>query len=346
MSKIKVHIINLKNDITIEKNISLKEILKECNFDRDFLVAKVDNIEKDLNFIVKNSCNVEFLDIKTKQGYKAYQRSVMFIMLAAVNKVLGSKRVVWVEHTLNNNFICRIKNFELERKQIEDIKSEMERMIRENVLIEKFQLPISEAEEIFERNNLINCKKELKYIKATNVTIYKIGEYYDYLYGSMVISAGYIKNFDIEKYQNGFILKIQAQNNPENLNGYVKGSKISSVFSEYNRWSEIMKTEAVCSLNDAICNGKIKELILIAEALQEKKIAQIADLIYKSGKKFIFVAGPSSSGKTTFAKRLSIQLKVIGIKPHMISLDDYYKNRKDIPFEADCIKNYNNITTL
>ena len=348
MKSFNVHIVNNKTDVTVDSNTTLLELSKLYrNVTKStILLAKVDNIERDLNYRINDDCNIEFLDITSKLGFRVYQRSAVFIMLAAVRKILGKEAVVWVEHTINRNYFCIIRGVEISRKLLSEIKEEMTEIVKNDFPIEKLQVSVSEAEEIFTKNNLINCKKELKYIKATSVSLYKINDYYDYLYGSMVPSTEYIKIFDLVKHGDGFVLRFESPKVPGTLNEHLKYPKLTSIFKEYNRWSEILNVPAVCSLNDAISNSEIKELILITEALQEKKIANIADAIQKSGKKFVFIAGPSSSGKTTFSKRLCIQLKVIGIKPHVISLDDYYKRREEIPFEADGTKNFEDLSAL
>lgn len=343
-----VHIINNNTEVSIDSNTSLLELSKKYKnvTKQPILVAKVDNIERDLNYKINDDCQIEFLDITSKLGFRVYQRSAMFIMLAAVRKVLGTEVIVWVEHTINDNYFCSVKNTEITTDILNEIKAEMTEMVKSDFPIEKLQVSVSDAEEIFEKSNLINCKKELKYIKATTVSIYKINDYYDYLYGTMVPSTDYIKIFNLVKHNDSFVLQFESYKEPGKLNTYMKYPKLTNIFKEYNKWSEILNVEAVCSLNDAISNSEIKQLILIAEALQEKKIANIADAIHKSGKKFVFIAGPSSSGKTTFSKRLAIQLKVIGIKPQLISLDDYYKKRNEIPREADGSQNFENINAL
>lgn len=348
MKYFNVNIVNIKKDVRVDSNTSLLQLSKLYKDAAKYpiLAAKVDNIERDLNFRINDDCNVEFMDITSKLGFRVYQRSAIFIMLASVRKILGRGAVVWVEHTINENYFCTIRGMEITKDLLNKIKAEMREMVKSDFPIEKLQVTVSEAEEIFTANNLFNCKKELKYIKATSVSLYKINDYYDYLYGTMVPSTKYIEIFDLVKHSDGFVLQFESSKNPGTLNTYLKYPKLTNIFKEYNKWSEILNVSAVCSLNDAISNGEIKELILIAEALQEKKIAQIADEIHKSGKKFVFIAGPSSSGKTTFSKRLCVQLKVIGIKPHMISLDDYYKPREEIPFEEDGTKNFENINTL
>lgn len=343
-----VHIVNNNMDISVDSNTSLLQLSKMYKTVTKYpiLVAKVDNIERDLNFRINDDCKLEFMDITSSLGFRVCQRSTIFIMLAAVRKLLGKKAVVWVEHTINENYFCTIDNVEITKKLLMDIKGEMLEIVKSDFPIEKHQLSVADAEEIAKENNLLNCKNELKYIKANSVTVYKINDYYDYLYGSMVPSTGYIKLFNLVKHSNGFVVQFESCKTPGKLNAYMDYPKLTNIFREYNKWSEILNVSSVCNLNDAISNGNIKEIMLIAEALQEKKIANIADAIQKSGKKLVFIAGPSSSGKTTFSKRLCIQLKAIGIRPHCISLDDYYKAREEIPYDESGNQNFENINTL
>ncbi len=348
MKRYKVTIVNTKTDTEVGEGTSLSELSKiyKSSFPHDILSARVDNIERDLAYRIDDDCTVEFLDITSSLGFRVYQRSAVFIMLAAVRKILGAGAVVWVEHTINDNIFCTVKGAEITDSLLSKIRTEMLDIVNSNFEIQKVQVSFAEAEELFKANNLMHCYNELKYIRANNITLYKLNDYYDYLYGTMVPSTKYIGIFNLVKHSDGFVLQFESPHKPGTLNPHRDYKKLTAIFKEYNEWSEILNVSALGSLNDAISSGRIKELMLIAEALQEKKIANIADEIQKSGKKLVFIAGPSSSGKTTFSKRLCIQLKVIGIKPHVISLDDYYKPREEIPFEEDGTRNFENINTL
>ncbi len=337
MERYKVHIINDNTYMEADQNTSLMELSKEYAGERSnrFLLAKVDNIERDLNYVIDNDCTVEFLDISSDFGYRTYQRSCAFIMLAAIAKVVGQDNAVWVEHTINNNYFCHIDGIDVTEDLLSDIKNKMQSIIRQNYTIEKLNVPVNEAIEMFEKYGLEHRKKALNYVKSLNVTVYKMNNYYDYLYGTMVPQTGYISTFDLHMHSDGFVLQFESRNEPGVVNEYKAYPKLTQIYAEYTNWSRILEVSSAGALNDLICHGRLKEIILISEALQEKKIAIIADEIFRNGKRIVLIAGPSSSGKTTFSNRLGIQLKVLGLSPSIISLDDYYRNREDIPVGED-----------
>lgn len=336
MESYKVHIINNDTYTEADNHTTLMELSKEyCADGRRILLAKVNNLERDLNYIIEEDCTVEFLDIRSDFGLRTYQRSCAFIMLAAVSKILGRDKAVWVEHTINNNFFCHISGVEITKELLKSIRKEMRNIVNQNYNIEKLNVPVSEAVELFDKYGLEHRKKALKYVKSVNVTVYKMNNYYDYLYGTMVPQTGYINTFDLHIHKDGFVLQFESRTEPGVINEYKAYPKLTQIFAEYTNWSRILEVDSAGALNDLICAGKLKEIILISEALQEKKIANIADEIFNKGKRIVLIAGPSSSGKTTFSNRLGIQLKVLGLSPQIISLDDYYKNRASIPIGED-----------
>ncbi len=337
MEHYKVHIINNDTYTDADSHTSVMELSKEYAGDKSkrILLAKVDNVERDLNYVIDSDCSIEFLDISSEFGNRTYQRSCAFIMLAAVAKVVGKDKAVWVEHTINNNYFCHISNTEITEKLLSDIKKEMRNIVDRNYTIEKLNVPVGEAIEIFEKYGLEHRKKALKYVKSLNVTIYKMNNYYDYLYGTMVPQTGYIRTFDLHMHSDGFVLQFESRKEEGVINEYKAYPKLTQIYAEYTNWSRILEVSSAGALNDLICHGRLKEIILISEALQEKKIANIADEIFSKGKRIVLIAGPSSSGKTTFSNRLGIQLKVLGLSPEIISLDDYYRCRADIPIGED-----------
>ncbi len=337
MEHYKVHIINNNTYTEADSRTTLMELSKEFAGDKSerILLAKVDNVERDLNYIIEGDCSVEFLDVSSEFGNRTYQRSCAFIMLAAVARILGNDKAVWVEHTINNNYFCHIDKTHITEKLLNDIKKEMQNIVRQNYSIEKLNIPVSEAMEIFDKYGLEHRKKALKYVKSLNVTVYKMNNYYDYLYGTMVPQTGYIRTFDLHIHSDGFVLQFESRKEEGVINEYKAYPKLTQIFAEYTNWSRILEVSSAGALNDIICHGRLKEIILISEALQEKKIANIADEIFRQGKRIVLIAGPSSSGKTTFSNRLGIQLKVLGLSPCIISLDDYYKNRVEIPVGED-----------
>ena len=348
IENINIHIINNKTDISVKKGTTLLEISKIYNNDmhKRLLLAKLDNVERGLNYEVKNDCVVEFLDITSSFGFLVYQRSATFIMMAAIAKVLGDDAVTWVEHSLNYNLYCNIENVSITDNLLNEINTEMRNIINAKLPIEKMVVSVNEGIKLLNTKKLIHRKKSLNFVKSSNITIYKLGDYYDYFYGIMVPDASYIEIFALHKHGDGFMLQFEDKSNPNNLSQYKAYPKLTGVFKEYKNWIKILGVHTVGSLNESICNGNIKDLVLLSEALHEKNIAKIADKIYSEGKKIVLIAGPSSSGKTTFSNRLSIQLKVLGLKPSIISLDDYYKNRNEIAVDENGQQDFENIDSL
>jgi len=219
-------------------------------------------------------------------------------------------------------------------------------IIKKDYEIESCSFPIEDCFEIFKENNLINRLQSLKFVESGIINLYKLKDFYDFFNDKIVPSTSYIKKFDLKKFENGFLLIFANKEDSNKLNEIKKYPKLTTVFNEYEEWSRILKVSALPSLNKLICSGKTKDIIFTAEALHEKKIAEIADKINKQNKKIVLIAGPSSSGKTTFAKRLAIQLIATGKMPQVISLDDYYKNRDDVPEDSNGRKNFENLSSL
>lgn len=343
-----INILNTKETISVDENTILADIGKKFKktLGNTILSAKVNGIVKTLDYKIKSDCDVELFDITSSIGFSTYQRSCLFIMFAAFSEVMGNETVVWSEHTMSKNFFCCIYDREITEEEIKLVKDKMTEIVSSDYRIEKLTVSIDDGVKLFRKYGLDNRIKSLKYLKQSEITIYKLNDYYDYLYGAIVPETSYINIFDLEKCENGFLLKFEDSANPGNLNNSVFYPKLMQIFREHNQWSKILKIDTVSALNDSIARGKLKNNILVAEALHEKKISEIADMIYRQNKNVVMIAGPSSSGKTTFSKRLSVQLRVLGLSPQIISLDDYYKNREDIPLEPDGSKNFENLSTI
>jgi phosphoribulokinase/uridine kinase len=343
-----INIINFKENITVDENITLFDLSKNYNkfMCGKILCAKVNGSIQSLNYKIVSDCNVEFFDITSSIGFRTYQRSCLFIMLAAANEVLQDGEVVWAEHTVNQNYYCCLYDKDISQSDILKIKNKMIELVNSDYIIDRISVSIDDGIRIFKKYNLENRINAFKYLSKSNITLYKLNNYYDYLYGPIVPSTSYIKVFDIEKCSDGFLLRFEDPANIGNLNTKSIYPKLMNVFEEHNRWSRILNIDTVYSLNNSIVKNQFQQNILVAEALHEKKIAEIADKIKKSNKKIVLIAGPSSSGKTTFSKRLSIQLRVVGLTPKVISLDDYYKDRSDIPFELDGEKNFEKLSAI
>lgn len=322
----------------VKKGIKLSELSKQYQheYKSPIVLALVDNKLKELFNTIDQDCNVEFLDISNNDGYRTYLRSVSFLMIKAIFDVLGNEKVdkVVIHHSLNRGFYCETQgSYEMIEEDLQKVKTRMDELVKKDIPLEKKTVSLDKAIGIFEERKMFDKVQLLKYRSASNVNLYKLDDFEDYFYGYMVPSTGYLKNYDLKKYKSGFILQFAYKNKPNEIATFKPQEKLFQILKETSDWGEIMNVRTVGSLNENISQGKINELILVSEALQEKKIGNIADLIIKDidNKRIVFIAGPSSSGKTTFAHRLSIQLKAHGLKPHPISVDNYFVDRDKTP---------------
>lgn len=349
MDKFKVYVVNSGEETEVDETATLLEIGKAYKkyMKGDILTARVGNDLKNLDTRINADCSVEFFDITSSYGFAAYQRSVSLLLLAAAYEVLDKDSHLWVEHTINKNYYCELRGSEeLTDELLENLESKMRELVDAEYDIERLVVSVDEAREIFQRYGLENALKTLRFVKSSNVTIYKLGKFYDYLYGTMVPDTSYLKVFKLVRFKGGFILQFASMENPGELNEAKVYPKLAQVYDEYTNWSRIIGVDTVGALNDSVCRGEARDIIWTSEGLHEKKIADIADKIAQKGRKLVMIAGPSSSGKTTFSKRLCVQLKVVGLKPYVISLDDYYRNREDIAPEPDGTRNFERLEAL
>lgn len=314
------------------------------------IVAKQGNKLKELSSCIEQGENITFIGIEDKDGMRVYHRTISMIMVCAVKKLLGDRVPVAIEHSINKSLYCEIrdKSVNITDDFLNTLKNKMNEYIENDTPIIKRTYKKRDAEEIVKRFDMNDKAKLFEYRRTSNVNLYELDGVFDYFYGYMAPSAGYVKVFDLKAYENGFLIIMPNEKNPQEINKFVDYKKISSVFMEQMRWINLMGVDNVSDLNDVIVNGKFNELVLINEALHEKKIAEISDMINKRREeiKVVMIAGPSSSGKTTFANRLMIQLRVNGIIPHVISMDNYFINRDDVPFDEYGKKDFENVNAL
>jgi len=321
------------------KGTKLLEIAKEFqkDFSSDIVGAIVNNELKELWVKVEKDCSIKFIDRTTVYGSRFYSRSLAFVFIIAAKEVFKGCRVS-VEHSLSKGLYCEVhKDEPLSQEDINKIESKMRELVEMNLPFEKRKIPTEEAIELFTKMGYMDKVSLIKYRQKKYINVYSCYGYYDYFYGYMVPSTGYLKIFELKYNAPGLVLRFPEKSNPNVLPVYEEHKKLFSIFREFEKWGKIMELENISQLNDAIKDGRLNELIAIAEGLHEKKIAQIADMIAEAEdkKKLVLIAGPSSSGKTTFAQRLSIQLRVNGLKPVAISIDDFFKNREDTPIGPD-----------
>lgn len=300
---------------------------------QDVLAARVDNDLRELTYTIHRNCRISFLGLETEDGHRIYQRSLTLVLVRAAREVLPGCRVT-IEHSLSNGLYGEI-HFQqpLAEKNIKAIEKRMEEIIAANEPIVKLEVSRDEAMALFEKDGQMDKVHLLRYRKSPTVKIYRCGWYHDYFYGYMVPSTGYLTRFKLRFYLPGFILQIPHPDSPHVIPEYREQPKLAHIYWEAEKWGKVLKVADVASLNDVIESGGSGDLIRVAEALHEKKIAQIADKVAEKRHelRIILIAGPSSSGKTTFAQRLSIQLRVNGLRPVAISLDDYFLEREKTP---------------
>lgn len=324
------------------EGISLLEIYKGFDLQMPYgtVSAKVNNKVESLDFRVYYNKDVEFLDITSASGMRTYVRSLCFILVKAVEE-LYPEGSISLEHPVSKGYYC---NLHLDRSigldDVKRIKQKMQEIIDEDIPFQRTESHTDDIVRLFRQHGMLDKAKLLETSGQLYSYYYRLRDTVDYYYGSLVPSTGYIQLFDIVKYYDGLLLRIPNRENPNKLEEVVKQEKMLEVFQEYQRWNRILGISTVGDFNIACNKGLATDLINVSEALQEKKIAQIADEITSRNQngervKLVLISGPSSSGKTTFSKRLSIQLMTNGIRPYPISLDDYFVNREETPLGID-----------
>ena len=304
-------------------------------YEDDILLVSVDGKLKELHKTVKEDCELKFITAREKPGMQTYQRSAVFLMLKAFYDVVGREKIekLTVDFTVSNGFFVDARgDFLLSEELLCAVKARMRELADEAIPIMKRSINTDNAVELFHQYRMYDKERLFQYRRASRVNIYSIGNFEDYYYGYMVQNTGYIKYFDLKLYEDGFVLVLPRRSDPKKLEEFKPLPKLYRALRDSSVWGEQLGVSNVGNLNDLIARGEMNKLILMQEALQEKQIGDIAEQIAASaGKKFIMIAGPSSSGKTTFSHRLSIQLTAAGLKPHPIAVDDYFVNRADSP---------------
>ena len=321
------------------------------NFPYQVVSAKVNNRSEGLNFKVYNNKDIEFLDVRDSSGMRTYVRSLCFVLFKAVSEPFPEGKL-FVEHPVSKGYFCNLRiGRPITLEDVTRIKQRMQEIIAENISYHRIECHTAEAVRVFSERGMNDKVRLLETSGSLYTYYYTLGDTVDYYYGNLLPSTGYIKLFDIVKYYDGLLLRIPNKENPDVLEEVVKQEKMLDVFKEYLNWSYIMGLNNAGDFNLACEEGHATDLINVAEALQEKKIAQIADTIFHRGEngdrvKLILISGPSSSGKTTFSKRLSIQLMTNGLKPFPISLDNYFVDREETPLDENGNYDYESLYAL
>lgn len=328
-----------------EAGTTYQQIAEEFQdrYENDIVLVFADGKLRELRKKVKRNCAISFVTTSEEIGIQTYRRSMCLMLVKAVHDVGGQDQVkkVRIHYSVSKGYYCTVEgNLKLDQAFLDQVEEYMKHMVEQRMPIKKRSISTDNAVDLFEKYGMTDKAKLFEYRRSSSVNIYRMNEFEDYYYGYMVPDAGYLKYFKLYLLEEGFVLQMPEASSPKKVPDFEPQMKLFQVLQESTRWGDMQNIENVGDLNERITKGDEHEAILVQEALQEKKIAEIATMIAeRSQVKFVLIAGPSSSGKTTFAKRLAIQLRVNGLIPHAIGADDYFHNREDTPLDAD--GNYN-----
>lgn len=326
--------------------ISYWEIVKDYQDRQDapVILVTVNGKLRELHKHLKKDCTLGFVTTKDAIGHNAYVRSATFILLKAIYDVAGKKNLekTVVHYALGNGLYFTMEGgTAITEEFLVSVKKRMEELVKEELPIVKRSVGTDEAIALFHKHHMYDKERLFRYRRVSRVNIYSIESFEDYFYGFMACHTGYVKYFDLQLYDEGFVLILPRKETPDKLDPFVPQNKIFSVQKESQEWGEKMAVATVGDLNGKLTREGVRSILLIQEALQEAKISDIAQQIKERGNvKFVMIAGPSSSGKTSFSHRLSIQLMAHGMRPHPIAVDNYFINREDTPLDEFGEKNY------
>ncbi|MBF1634181.1 MAG: nucleoside kinase [Prevotella sp.] len=328
---------------------TLSDIYKEINLQMPYgpVSAKVNNKVEGLHYRVYHNKDIEFLNLLSPSGIRTYTRSLFLVLCKAVHDLYPTSSVV-IDIPVSNGYYCNLKlGHEITTEDVDRIRTRMQEIIDAKMPIQRYETTTEEAVKMFTELGDIQKAKLLKSSGSLYCVYYVLDDYKDYYYGSMLTNTSQLHLFGLEPYFDGVLLRIPSTQDPSKLGELIRQDKMFEVFKEHHRWQSILGIKTVGDFNEAVKNGLATDLINVSEALQEKKISQIADTIAARKEiKVVLIAGPSSSGKTTFCKRLSVQLLASGVKPVQISLDDYFVNRTETPKDENGELDYESIYAL
>ena len=330
-----------------DKGTTFETIVKEYQkqYNNSIALIYFNGKMRELNKRLERDGAISFITTAESAGHNSYVRTAQMMLVKAVRDILkeqGNSVHVKVEFALGNAFYCSVhEGVRVTDEFAAKVESEMIRLRDKNAPIIKKTYPIDDAIELFKRQGMRDKERLFQYRRGSTINVYCMEGYYDYFYGYMLPSAGYVNLFKVKAYNGGLLLILPRQENPFELEEFVEQESLFEQLYLSTKWGDLVNISTVGDLNDAICGGNISDMILVQEALQERRIGEIAAQIFrKKNTKFVLVAGPSSSGKTTFAHRLAIQLRSFGLRPHIISMDDYFVNREQTPIDIDGNYNY------
>ena len=327
----------------VQEKVKIIDLLNG-NKDKKYIACMFNNEVKPLDYKIDKNATIELLDISSKDGMRVYVRGVLYVMSKAFAEVYP-EALLTVNYQLAHAMFCEIDNMEVTEEIIDKVRKKMEEIIKNDIAINKISMTREEAEEFYKKEKSLKGLLQLDQKMKKVVSLYYCEDYYNYFYGVMPISTGYINLYDLRKYKDGFLIRYPSKKNTNVMPKFEENKKLLSTLKEYDSIHKTLNINTIYKLNKSIEEDRIKEVILMDEALHEKKIAQIADnIIKRKGTKVILIAGPSSSGKTTFARRLGIQLKLNGLKPVTLSVDNYFVEREENPkdengeYDFECIE--------
>lgn len=354
-SMVKIFCKNTGTYKEFQEGTMLLDMINEFDFEKPYeiIAARVNNVAQGLKFRAYHSRDIEFLDYRTYSGRNVYSRSLCFLLYKAALDIFPDCKVV-MRRPISKGFFCSIDKCDgnpLSARDIDRIKARMRELVEEDIQFHRHEVQIAEAIDVFRKLGHFDKVKLLETCGEVYISYYTLGGTADYYYDVLVPSSGYLKIWDLTPYRNGALLRVPDRHHPEQLAPFHEQPKTFEVFSETIKWNSIMGLDNVGDVNKACLDGKATDLIQVAEALQEKKIVQIAEGInkrYRSPQKvrIVLITGPTSSGKSTFCKRLSVQLMTCGLHPISFSTDDYFVNRLDTPKLPDGSYDFDNFETV
>ena len=340
---------NNKKSLKVPMGSTLSDVFKEINIQMPYgpVSAKVNNKVEGLHYRLYHNKDVEYLDLHTQSGIRTYTRSLFLVLCKAVHDLYSRSEVI-IDIPVSNGYYCNLKlGHAITAEDVNRIRTRMQEIVNAHLPIQRFETTTEEAIDMFSKLGDEQKAKLLKSSGTLYTVYYVLDDYKDYYYGSMLTNTSQLYLFGLEPYFDGVLLRIPSVQDPSQLGALIRQDKMFEVFKEHHRWQSLLGIKTVGDFNEAVGNGEATNLINVSEALQEKKISQIADKIAaKKDIKVVLIAGPSSSGKTTFCKRLSVQLLASGVKPVQISLDDYFVNREETPKDEQGEYDYESIYAL
>lgn len=333
-----------------EEGTSYQKIAQDFRkeYEHDIVLVFADNKLQELHKTVHKDCTIRFVTTAEEIGHQTYKRSMCLMMVKAIYDVAYHTEVdkVRIHYSVSKGYYCTIEgNVKLDQDLLDRVDARMRQMIEADLPINKRTVNTDEAISLFGRHGMHDKEKLFMYRRVSKVNIYSMNEFEDYYYGYMVPSAGYLKYFKLYLYDEGFVIQMPVKSAPEEVPEFVPYNQLFSVLKESTKWGDMLGIETVGALNEKITKGDAREVVLVQEAMQEKRIAEFASTIAaRPGVKFVLIAGPSSSGKTTFSHRLSIQLRANGMVPHPIAVDNYFVEREENPrdengnYDFECLE--------